>query len=159
VDRRTRTRISALVLVAVLVLALVGSLLSTTAPDPDEGQGGEVGAVDLDQDLLPGPTDVPAEAPGEGPVDSGDDGVDRFSDLPPIGVSQLPVEAVDTILLIDRGGPFPYDRDGITGFYREYTVPTPGESDRGARRLVVGQDGAVYYTADHYESFSEVVGD
>lgn len=159
-------------LVAVLALALVGSFLSTTATGPEEDQGDEVGAVDLDQDLVPGPTDVPAAPPEDGPVDGGDDVVERFSDLPPIGVSELPAEAVDTILLIDQGGPFPFDRDGITffnregllparpeGFYQEYTVITPGLDHRGARRVVIGQDGAVYYTADHYESFSEVVGD
>ncbi|MET0952703.1 MAG: ribonuclease domain-containing protein [Aeromicrobium sp.] len=83
--------------------------------------------------------------------------------------SQLPVQARDTLELIDAGGPFPYDRDGAVfmnrerllprherGFWREYTVPTPGESDRGPRRLVVGEDGSAYYTADHYRSFRQV---
>src|SRR5688572_12291560 len=39
------------------------------------------------------------------------------------------------------------------GYYREYTVPTPGESDRGARRIVAGDGGEKYYTDDHYETF------
>lgn len=89
--------------------------------------------------------------------------------LPPIDFSILPSEARQTILLIDKGGPFPYDRDGITfgnrerllpiradGYYREFTVITPGSSDRGARRIVAGQDGELYYTDDHYESFKRV---
>lgn len=82
----------------------------------------------------------------------------------------LPPEAARTWQLIVADGPFPSQRDGITfqnrerllpqrerGFYREYTVPTPGEDDRGARRLVTG--GArgpaqqVFYTPDHYSSF------
>ena len=82
------------------------------------------------------------------------------------GTGGLPVEALQTLDLVDQGGPFPYDRDGTTfqnrerllpakpsGYWKEYTVPTPGASDRGARRLVVGAGGEVYYTADHYQSF------
>ena len=72
--------------------------------------------------------------------------------------------------LIQHGGPFPYpDNDGVTfhndehllpgepdGYYREYTVPTPGSPDRGARRIITGRDGRFYYTGDHYESFERV---
>lgn len=80
----------------------------------------------------------------------------------------LPAEALDTIALIQRGGPFAYRQDGQTfgnregllpaearGYYREYTVPTPGSPDRGARRIVTGGDPptAWYYTDDHYRSF------
>jgi ribonuclease T1 len=89
--------------------------------------------------------------------------------LPLVDFSALPPEARQTILLIDKGGPFPYDRDGITfgnrerllpiradGYYQEYTVITPGSSDRGARRIITGQSGELYYTDDHYESFKRV---
>ncbi|HCT76003.1 MAG TPA: ribonuclease N1 [Micromonosporaceae bacterium] len=92
------------------------------------------------------------------------------SGLPTIAAKELPTEAITTLSLIDAGGPFPYDKDGSVfanmerllpqqsrGYYREYTVPTPGSRDRGARRLVVGSDGDVYYTADHYESFRQVL--
>lgn len=92
------------------------------------------------------------------------------SGLPTVRVDQLPKEAAETLALIDKGGPYPYERDGLTfanqekllpkrpnGYYKEYTVPTPGSRDRGARRLVVGKDGDVYYTADHYESFRQVL--
>lgn len=92
------------------------------------------------------------------------------SGLHTIAVAALPQQARNTLVLIDKGGPFPYDRDGIVfgnnekilparprGYYREYTVPTPGERDRGARRLIVGRDGDVYYTDDHYDSFRQVI--
>jgi ribonuclease T1 len=70
---------------------------------------------------------------------------------------------------IDAGAPLPYEEDGGTfqnregrlpdrplGYYREYTVATPGSPDRGARRLVIGESGEIYYTNDHYESFTEL---
>ncbi len=79
----------------------------------------------------------------------------------------LPPEAAAVIDLIDAGGPFPFAQDGATfenregllparprGYYREYTVPTPGSEDRGARRVVTGRDGEMYWTADHYDSFA-----
>lgn len=88
----------------------------------------------------------------------------------PTSVEQsLPPEARETIAAIDAGGPFPYDRDGSVfenregrlpaherGYWREYTVDTPGSSDRGARRLVEGRGGELYYTDDHYGSFRQI---
>ncbi len=83
----------------------------------------------------------------------------------------LPPEAIETLALIQRGGPFPYRKDGTTfqnrerllpakprGYYREYTVPTPGSRDRGARRIVAGGNPpeVFYYTADHYSSFRQI---
>lgn len=80
----------------------------------------------------------------------------------------LPAEAQQTVALIQRGGPFAHRQDGSTfgnreqqlpqrprGYYREYTVDTPGARNRGARRIVTGGDPAEawYYTDDHYESF------
>lgn len=80
----------------------------------------------------------------------------------------LPAEAAATIALIQRGGPFPHRQDGSVfgnreqrlpprarGYYREYTVDTPGAGNRGARRIITGGDPpqAWYYTSDHYESF------
>lgn len=86
-----------------------------------------------------------------------------------IPVAQLPPEARATLALIKRGGPFPYARDGITfhnregrlpsrprGYYREYTVPTPGLAHRGARRIVAGREGDYWYTEDHYRSFKRI---
>ncbi|NEB05200.1 ribonuclease domain-containing protein [Streptomyces sp. SID13726] len=84
--------------------------------------------------------------------------------------SRLPAEARRTLELIDEGGPFPYAKDGTVfgnfegllpaekrGYYHEYTVPTPGSRDRGARRIVTGQGGEIYYTDDHYDSFRTVL--
>ena len=83
----------------------------------------------------------------------------------------LPPEALETLALIQRGGPFPYRKDGTIfqnrerllpakprGYYREYTVPTPGSRDRGARRIVTGGNppDVFYYTADHYSSFRQI---
>lgn len=88
-----------------------------------------------------------------------------------ISLGELPPEARETLRLIDAGGPFPYRRDGIVfqnrerrlpeqpkGYYREYTVPTPGSKNRGARRIVTGGKPPIvfYYTADHYNSFRRV---
>ncbi len=92
------------------------------------------------------------------------------SDLKTMNVEQLPPEGIDTLELIASDGPFPYDKDGSTfsnregilpqqpkGFYAEYTVDTPGSDDRGARRIIGGDDGSRFYTSDHYSSFREVV--
>ncbi|GLZ39634.1 ribonuclease domain-containing protein [Actinokineospora sp. NBRC 105648] len=82
-------------------------------------------------------------------------------------LSELPQQALVTWRLIERGGPFPYPRnDGVpfenrerllpqqkSGYYREYTVPTPGSPDRGPRRLVTGAAHELFYTGDHYGSF------
>ena len=86
-----------------------------------------------------------------------------------ISVAELPPQARDTLALLKQGGPFPYSRDGVTfgnregllpprarGYYREYTVRTPGSQDRGARRIVAGQPGEYYYSDDHYRSFRRI---
>ena len=87
-----------------------------------------------------------------------------------IDAKSLPVEARQTIALIKAGGPFPYSRDGVVfnnregqlpkkarGYYHEYTVKTPGARDRGARRIIRGRDGDLYYTDDHYRTFKRVI--
>lgn len=91
------------------------------------------------------------------------------SDRSSIAVAELPAEARETLDLIDRDGPYPYSQDDRTffnrerllppsprGYYREYTIDTPGADDRGARRFVVGDEGEIYYTDDHYASFVRV---
>jgi ribonuclease T1 len=87
-----------------------------------------------------------------------------------IPAAELPKEARETLALIRAGGPFPYPQDGRTyqnrekllpqrerGYYREYTVKTPGARDRGARRIVSGKRGEFYYTADHYRRFQRII--
>ncbi|PZP32938.1 MAG: ribonuclease N1 [Roseateles depolymerans] len=94
--------------------------------------------------------------------------------LAEVALSELPPEAQRTHQLVLAGGPFPYAKDGVVfgnrerllprqarGFYREYTVKTPGSRDRGARRLVCGgkpptAPEACYYTDDHYASFKRI---
>ena len=96
------------------------------------------------------------------------------SALPVVAEADLPVQARDVLRRIERGGPFEYEKDGVIfgnyerllpskrrGFYREYTVPTPGARNRGARRIVCGgpkrQPEVCYYTHDHYASFRRIV--
>jgi ribonuclease T1 len=91
-----------------------------------------------------------------------------------VHVTELPRQGRETYELIRLGGPFPYDKDGAVfgnrerllpierrGYYREYTVKTPGSRDRGARRIVCGGPARVphacFYTADHYASFRKIV--
>jgi ribonuclease T1 len=89
--------------------------------------------------------------------------------LPTIAERDLPPEARETLALIRAGGPFPYAKDGSVfqnrerrlppqprGFYREYTVRTPGERDRGARRIVTGGRTQHYWTPDHYRTFRRI---
>ena len=87
-----------------------------------------------------------------------------------VSLGALPEQAKQTVALIKSNGPFPYPRDGAVfgnreghlpkrerGYYREYTVKTPGAKDRGARRIVAGRGGELYYSDDHYRSFRKVV--
>lgn len=141
------------VLTAVAVLLVLGfAYLSPGSSSPT--------AIPSDNTSAPAPTSTPRTLP----LPSSADG------LAWVHLSDLPREAQQTVALIDSGGPFPYDKDGSTfhnfegilpaqprGYYREYTVRTPGESDRGARRIVTGDnDRELFYTADHYESFVRV---
>jgi len=88
-----------------------------------------------------------------------------------IKVTDLPAEARTTLRLIAQGGPYPFRTDGVTfqnrehrlpaepsGYYREFTVLTPGAGDRGARRIIAGKDGQRFYTADHYLTFKIIEG-
>jgi ribonuclease T1 len=96
------------------------------------------------------------------------------TDTAAVRVADLPAQGRETYERIRQGGPFPFDKDGTVfgnrerllpldkrGYYREYTVRTPGSRDRGARRIVCGgpvrAPHACYYTADHYASFRKIV--
>lgn len=96
------------------------------------------------------------------------------SSIPTIALAELPEQGRNTYRLIFKGGPFAYEKDGVVfgnrerllpakqrGYYREYTVKTPGSRDRGARRIVCGGQPRTpddcYYTADHYASFRRIV--
>jgi ribonuclease T1 len=86
-----------------------------------------------------------------------------------VAIAQLPPEATTTLALIRKGGPYPYAKDGAVfgnreamlpkqkrGYYREYTVKTPHSRTRGARRIVKGGGGELFYTDDHYNSFKRI---
>jgi ribonuclease T1 len=87
-----------------------------------------------------------------------------------IAIDELPAEARDTLHAIKHGGPFAFPRDGVVfnnfeqdlpkhqrGYYREYTVVTPGVNNRGVRRIISGEAGEYYYTADHYQTFKRIL--
>jgi len=107
--------------------------------------------------------------PGRDRFGPGEPGQSVVTAIGEIHVGQLPPEAREVLALIRQGGPFRYDKDGSVfrnregllpeqpaGYYAEYTVPTPGANDRGARRIVAGGrprgTGDNYYTDDHYRS-------
>ena len=130
-------RIVAIVVIAMLVITLAASLFGCAAAKP-----------------------------------SASDSTDPESGLKIVAVADLPKEAQATLELIDQGGPYPYSRDGVVfgnlekllpkhdrGYYHEYTVTTPGEKDRGARRIVTGNGGQRYYSDDHYKSFRRIAED
>ncbi|WP_377323251.1 ribonuclease domain-containing protein [Pimelobacter simplex] len=155
--RRTGQVVSALVTV-VLVLGLWW-LQSRGGGDGSD----EPVARDPAPTSASAPTSAPASAPASMPR-ADEDGI------PYVALDSLPREAATTVRLIDDGGPFPYaGKDGSTfgnfegllprrssGYYAEYTVPTPGASNRGARRIIAGDGGQLYWTADHYESFERI---
>ena len=94
------------------------------------------------------------------------EGIDQAGE---VRIAELPPEAVATWELIRKGGPYPYAKDGSVfgnregllpkqkhGYYREYTVRTPKVRTRGARRIVKGAAGELFYTDDHYNSFKRI---
>lgn len=145
-SRRTRQVVSTLATVAI-VLALWW-LQDRTAEDEPSAQARDTSSA-VDREATP----------------------DRDRDgIPYVALTSLPAEAEQTVELIDEGGPFPHPgKDGSTfanfegvlpdrarGYYAEYTVETPGVSHRGARRIVAGDGGELYWTEDHYESFERI---
>ena len=141
---------------AVLALALFGG--PALLDQPPESTTADA----TSRATAPGPASPtgPAEPPP----------ADNPSGLASIRESDLPAEGRRVLALIRAGGPYRYSQDDQAfgnferilprrdrGYYREYTVPTPGEPDRGARRIVAGSGGDKYYTEDHYESFKFIL--
>lgn len=139
-----------------------GTSMSPVAPAPDTQSS-------PDTQTSPGTQSSPDSEPSPDPVTSEVPEHDEAG-IPYVVVDDLPVEATEMLTLIDEGGPYEYvGKDGSTfgnfegllpkqrrGYYREYTVETPGLSHRGARRIVTGEGGEFYWTADHYESFERI---
>ncbi|MFI9075146.1 ribonuclease domain-containing protein [Streptomyces sioyaensis] len=138
-------------LLAGLLLVLTGCATSGAGNGSSQGSPGATATAAAGS---PGATKAPAWAQG----------------MPVVTVAQLPSQARDTLRIIDAGGPFPYRQDGTVfgnrerllprqprGHYHEYTVRTPGSSERGARRIVTGESHETYYTDDHYRTFKAVL--
>jgi ribonuclease T1 len=173
---RTRRPLLALLLLAMLLAS--GYLISAVRSDDPSGGDGSAAATagSIGTATQPTRTARPTST-GRPPATAGPTGRPTATSrpgadgLPTVAVAALPVEAQQVLRLVDAGGPFPYSQDGAVfgnverllpahprGWYHEYTVRTPGSRDRGARRIISGQDGARYYTADHYDSFARVEG-
>ena len=157
-----RQRYRWVVLLAAAAILLVSMFIPADRDGTDPSAGSGTGDApsqplpQLDEAVSDAPTTFPATGSASG--------------LPLVPLAGLPPEAARTIERIESGGPFPEpERDGGVfgnreellpdqpfGYYREYTVPTPGSNDRGARRIVAGSPGEYYWTDDHYSSFSRV---
>lgn len=147
-----RVRWPLLALVALIVLLVIGYAVSAVHHgSPRSSTSASAGSYGS----------APVSGHGAGPASTGSAAETPLSSLPP--------QVSGTVDLILQGGPFPYRQDGVVfanaerhlpiearGYYHEFTVPTPGSPDRGARRIITGLDGEFYYTADHYESFRRV---
>lgn len=139
----------------------------TVAPTPTMAPPTATNAPPATATARPAPTVTKPPKPTATPLSKARAGPPGIAS---VTLDELPPEARETLALIEDGGPFPFERDGITfqnrerllpskprGYYREYTVVTPGENDRGARRIIAGEDGELYYTDDHYASFFWIV--
>jgi guanyl-specific ribonuclease Sa len=164
-DDDVKSAASRQVLLAVLVVALVvlAWLVVRVSQGPPDAQGRASSAAPSSF----GARDTRAPS---GATSGATSPTDPVSGLPWVAESALPPEARDTLALIRAGGPFPYPRNDdktfanregllpkkVRGYYREFTVVTPGSDDRGTRRLITGSDGEIYWTDDHYASFHRV---
>ena len=110
---------------------------------------------------------IPGTAQARGPL--------TLTPIDTVSMAQLPPQGRSMLALVYQGGPFRHEKDGVVfgnrerilpantrGYYREYTVRTPGERSRGARRIVCGgfqpaAPDACYYSGDHYASFRRIV--
>lgn len=147
-----------------LVLVLLVALVWVWRGGPSAGpSGAPSGTPSVARSMGVSTSKVPVSG-------STNDSIDHESGLRWVAESALPKEARTTLELIRAGGPYPFPRNDdqtfanresilpnrANGYYREYTVVTPGSADRGARRIVCGREGELYYTDDHYGSFRRV---
>lgn len=177
------------ILVVLVALAVVGGLAwqsfgSDSGSEPTVGRSvDDIAQLDTEAvDSLPESGDANQDARSDAALSSSSDASQAeqaATDVDDtrivydwvVSVDELPDEAIDTLLLIESDGPYPYRKDGSVfqnregllpdhdrGYYREFTVDTPGSPDRGARRIVAGDQGELFYTADHYDSFAQIIG-
>lgn len=158
-------------LVALVVLVVAGWLIREAGTDPAPGPstpGPATQGSATQGSTTQGSTTQGSATQGSTTLGSATRGAlpGQDSGLQVKALSKLPPEATTTWRLIEKNGPFPYDRDGVVfenrekrlpakakEYYHEYTVPTPGSRDRGARRLIHGKERELYYTENHYDSF------
>jgi ribonuclease T1 len=159
-----RQRYRWMVLLAAAAILLVSMFIPADRDGTDPSAGSGTGDAPSSSEPLPQLDEAVSDAPTTFPSTG------SASGLPLVRLGDLPPEAARTIELIEAGGPFPEpEHDGGVfgnreellpdqsfGYYREYTVPTPGAYGRGARRIVAGSPGEYYWTDDHYSSFSRV---
>lgn len=166
-DRRT--------FAGLLVLVVLASVVIGTLRDDDDSGA----APDATPSIEVSPGESPTESESSDDEDAGPafptavapsrPSTDEESGLPIVGLADLPPEAAQTVALIEADGPFPYDDDGETflnsagllpqheaGYYRVYTVETPGSAEPTSRRIVTGTDGELYWTDDLYSSFRRI---
>lgn len=166
--RLSRGRLVTAVVALIALFGLIGCATKTATPPPSTTSASAAPAFSGAKSGAASPTRPPASTKPSSADPKQQ--TDPESGLRFVEVSALPKEARDTLALIDKGGPFPYDKDGVTfgnfegvlpkqarGYYKEYTVATPGSRDRGARRIVTGDnDKLFFYTDDHYQTFSRI---
>ncbi|MEV0531792.1 ribonuclease domain-containing protein [Kitasatospora sp. NPDC050463] len=166
----SKNRLFALVAVLICAFAAVaGYLLSGDGPDRPKAASATASATVSAGVSATGPKpSAPRTSPPAGATPAGG-WVPSDPALADVCRTQLPGQALDTLGLIAKGGPYPYRSDGIafenrenrlprraSGYYHEFTVVTPGSGDRGARRVVTGSTGEQYWTTDHYGTFQEI---
>ena len=167
--------------VPLLVVGVIAFVLWSLFARPAAAPQGAAATVAAPAAVAESATDTPAasDAPAQSPTSTPKPAratatptrapPAEIDGLPTVTLDELPPEALETLALIESDGPFPFSKDGSTfqnreqllprkasGYYREYTVITPGEDDRGARRVVGGEEGELYYTDDHYASFARI---
>ncbi|MFJ3215154.1 ribonuclease [Kitasatospora sp. NPDC086801] len=164
-------RKSPLVVVAVLILALVagiGYLLAGKGGSSHPKAAASSTATTAGASAPKPSAPKPSPPAGGTPAPSGT-WVPADPALADVCRTKLPSQAQDTLGLIAKNGPYPYNRDGIVfenresrlpkksgGYYHEFTVVTPGSNDRGTRRVVTGGSGEQYWSPDHYATFQEI---
>ena len=153
---------------ALAATAIIGLAVLWLGVNPDQLRNNPVQAVEqIGQAVSQGrQADAPIQSTSATETGAGVDAAADAKDWPAF----LSEQARQTVGLIQRGGPYPYRQDGTTfgnrekrlpnrqrGWYREYTVDTPGLSHRGPRRIVTGGHPPTewYYTEDHYDSFRQ----
>lgn len=154
----------------ILVVVAVGAWFFLRESGPDaQARGASASASVSASTQSERPASATSSGLTAGPTSAG---IDPASGLPYIAESDLPQPARQILAAIHAGGPFEFEQDGSVfgnyegllpdeghGYYHEYTVQMPGDSDRGAHRLVTGGDGEIYWTDDHYASFTVVQED